>query len=1183
MSDTSKMRARALLGSAASTLVLAALLQAGLAGSALAQDKKSNSAAAAAAEEGTEVEQVVVTGTFLRGTPATAVIPVEGVNLEEIRDRGSPSATDFIKGLSEVGSIVGEANRVNTFAIGAQTVNLRGLGPGRTVVVFNGRRFPETFSFSAGRFNNIAQIPSAAIGRTEVLKDGGATTYGADAVGGVVNYITRRNLDGVEVTANYRFIKDSDGDYDFSLSAGKVFDKFNIMGVVSYEARSALYLRDRDFLLTDYLINPSPWSFSANPGSFAFQTTTNGTTFTGVTPNATGANLYTGELQMGPTGVLRDPGCLAMGGYAGFSTTPSPVCYNRYYDRTKIVQEQEAWHGYAEANYEFSPRFKVHGEFMYYGLDIPNIPIDSFGRVVANFPLARVSDLPNAAFVAPGATGTPNQSVPNTAGTLNAYFVSGLNPAVQQMVLNQLKNSPGTGGNALTLAQVNAITGCSLSAAATSCTPTSATPGRAALITGSWNPWGAGGNPVPELDVQHNYSKQYRYTIEFSGDLGHLAVGTWDWSFAYTTNVMDYFYRANDMMIDRLQSALNGFGGRTCNGIRAGTAGSTCQFFNPFSSAYSTNIYTGAANPFFVGTGTFAGYTPGQGLQNDPELIRWLYVPVEQDRQGQFDIFDLVVRGDLDYHLWSKEPIQIAMGAQYREFHEINDLSDFADSNETPCATPNYFFCATDNGPLVFARGASLFGFRGDITRRKPVESAFAEIKFPITDTLSAQISTRYEKFFSDHEGTDDQDVVVSQAAVRYQARPWLAFRATGGQSFANADPPGAAVPNRTPDITLAAGLGGTSTYTSFGWSNTALRPERGFNYNLGAVIQVGDVTATVDYYDIKINGVLRAQTAAQIVQAIAVPGTTGANALVQCNSGLLSQNNPVFGTPFIVSPNPCVQGLTTVQQFIQGAQVNFFSQQGQQTLVVNGASQETSGVDLNVRWRKADVLGGDLSADADFSWVLSYERGPYALDGIVVANGFDNGVGSVNLNALKGGGNDRIPQWRGSLGFNYRLGRHNFNWRTTGVASVVNDIDTQFQTGQTAGQSGQNANIPNSNGFVIPSANTNCTLIVTPPAPAGAGTGIYGVRSSPSGGFVTVGWDPCQNALIGTAKKLPATFSSDFTYRLTLPARTTLTLSVNNVFDTEPNFSRDNLGYDAGSGVGPLGRTFKFGVQKNW
>ena len=165
MSYTSKLRARALLGSAATTLVLGALLQTGFASAAFAQNKPAPAGAAAAtAEEGTEVEQVVVTGTFLRGTPATAVVPVEGINLEEMRDRGSPSALDFVKGLSEVGSIVGEANRANAYAIGAQTVNLRGLGAARTVVVFNGRRFPETFSFTQGRFNNIAQIPAEAIG-----------------------------------------------------------------------------------------------------------------------------------------------------------------------------------------------------------------------------------------------------------------------------------------------------------------------------------------------------------------------------------------------------------------------------------------------------------------------------------------------------------------------------------------------------------------------------------------------------------------------------------------------------------------------------------------------------------------------------------------------------------------------------------------------------------------------------------------------------------------------------------------------------------------------------------------------------------------------------------------------------------------------------------------------------------
>src|SRR5215208_3288541 len=96
--SASRRTARAILGSAASTLVLGALIQAGMVSAASAQQQPPRpvppASAAATDDEGTEVEQVVVTGTFLRGTPATAVIPVEGVNLEEMRDRGSPSATD---------------------------------------------------------------------------------------------------------------------------------------------------------------------------------------------------------------------------------------------------------------------------------------------------------------------------------------------------------------------------------------------------------------------------------------------------------------------------------------------------------------------------------------------------------------------------------------------------------------------------------------------------------------------------------------------------------------------------------------------------------------------------------------------------------------------------------------------------------------------------------------------------------------------------------------------------------------------------------------------------------------------------------------------------------------------------------------------------------------------------------
>jgi hypothetical protein len=179
-------------------------------------------------------------------------------------------------------------------------VNLRAVSSSRTVVVFNGRRFPEQYSASVGRFNNVALIPNAAIGRVEVLKDGGATTYGADAVGGVVNYITRRNLDGIETNANYRYIDDSDGDWDADISVGKVESNWNVMAVAGYMHRSALRNEDRSFALQDYLINPSSWNGSGSPGAYTFQRLAAGTQQS-ITPVATAAsgNRYAGDHQMG--------------------------------------------------------------------------------------------------------------------------------------------------------------------------------------------------------------------------------------------------------------------------------------------------------------------------------------------------------------------------------------------------------------------------------------------------------------------------------------------------------------------------------------------------------------------------------------------------------------------------------------------------------------------------------------------------------------------------------------------------------------------------------------------------------------------------------------------------------------------------------------------------------------------
>ncbi|HET9159074.1 MAG TPA: TonB-dependent receptor plug domain-containing protein, partial [Caulobacteraceae bacterium] len=406
------------MASAAAVAVFAA-------NSALAQQnppkKPAASSAAADADKTddntTEVESVVVTGTFLRGTPETATIPVEGYNLEQIRNQGSPSNMDFVKNLSEIGQVFGESNRAATLGNGQQTINLRSLGASRTVVVFNGRRLNEEYSFGLGRSNNIATIPSCAIGRVEVLKDGGGTTYGADAVGGVVNYITRRNFEGLEAQAQYRYIDGSNGgDYSTCITYGKRFDKGNFQISVGYNHRSILPVLERDWAFVPYLKNPGSWSGDSNPGSYQLVNSIGGpfgnqpitpggpvsavsgglvALFGATVGGQMAADLRyptTTDLQVGTAGGIRDPNCTAMGGFAGwtgFGQGAQPMCYFANGLQENLVEESDIVQGYAEGNWQFSNKFKVHAEYTLYWLDLPRIPLDVFTALVQAYPMQR--------------------------------------------------------------------------------------------------------------------------------------------------------------------------------------------------------------------------------------------------------------------------------------------------------------------------------------------------------------------------------------------------------------------------------------------------------------------------------------------------------------------------------------------------------------------------------------------------------------------------------------------------------------------------------------------------------------------------------------------------------------------------------------------------------------------------
>ena len=347
----------------------------------------------ALAQETSEVaEVVIVTGSYIRGTAQDAALPVDVISAEDLAKQGSPSALELIKQLPVSNGVLGDTNQFDARAQGTEgsgSVNLRGFGPQRTLVLLNGRRMVASpFLFGAVDTNF---IPLAAIGRVEVLKDGAAATYGSDAIGGVVNFITKENLRGVDVSADFKQIEDSDGDYSASGAFGWGNDSSNMLFAVGYQHRSELLVRDRDWAAKDYLENPQGgWSASGNPHSFV--------------PIGAAGPL---------AGVTRDPQCAPLGGFAGTTATNVPVCYWQYSQYDALTEKEDRWQVYADYNLDITESTNFHIEAMYADTEIP---------------IYRTS--PSYAALQPptGLAPPPGETVGGTSPVAGQYFVPGNNP-----------------------------------------------------------------------------------------------------------------------------------------------------------------------------------------------------------------------------------------------------------------------------------------------------------------------------------------------------------------------------------------------------------------------------------------------------------------------------------------------------------------------------------------------------------------------------------------------------------------------------------------------------------------------------------------------------------------------------------------------------------------------------------
>jgi len=210
------------------------------------------------------VEEVVVTGTHIKGLDTEGAVQVVQINRDDIEASGATSPIEILQQLSQTGGGSGTFSTATSGAlssstpVGAAGVSLRGLGASSTLVLVNGRRVSVS-SFAKGQesFVDVNSIPLSAIERVEVLPSGAAATYGADAVAGVVNFVLRDDFTGSEVTLTHgnSTAGTDEGKYNLNWVWGREGENSHTMVVVDLFSRNAMY--DRDRKLTANSVRPS--------------------------------------------------------------------------------------------------------------------------------------------------------------------------------------------------------------------------------------------------------------------------------------------------------------------------------------------------------------------------------------------------------------------------------------------------------------------------------------------------------------------------------------------------------------------------------------------------------------------------------------------------------------------------------------------------------------------------------------------------------------------------------------------------------------------------------------------------------------------------------------------------------------------------------------------------------------
>jgi len=192
----------------------------------------------AGAQEATTLDRVEVTGSRIRRVDAETSSPVFTMEREQIEATGAVNIGDFLQETPAISGAATNPQVNNGGGTGAATVSLRGLGSERTLLLVNGRRM---------QTNDVNSIPINMVERVEVLKDGASAIYGSDAIGGVVNFILRKDFTGAIASATYGISSRGDGaTTGADVTMGASSDRGSIVIGMKYDKQEDVRSADRD-------------------------------------------------------------------------------------------------------------------------------------------------------------------------------------------------------------------------------------------------------------------------------------------------------------------------------------------------------------------------------------------------------------------------------------------------------------------------------------------------------------------------------------------------------------------------------------------------------------------------------------------------------------------------------------------------------------------------------------------------------------------------------------------------------------------------------------------------------------------------------------------------------------------------------------------------------------------------